>query len=318
MQESRLQRLQHGAGTVADAELGEDAREKLCGYGAPPGAEQAGAASRRPPSHLPGCANAVSPAQSTCFGAAPAMSTSLWARSSPMRVPAGGAAMPRSAQGIAISTAYPDAFRTTETRRAVRFHDRFHPADEPRSSVTSPLAFASTWKSEGERAAAGAPRWIITSMPSPSHTSPSDPPLLTTSVGSLTSKAAYRAVASQARRAVTRSSAPAAASASGRSTSGEAAYSPRAPSTDTGPEARPMGYSDPATRFPSVTTPQRAGWAKRVRRAQSAGLGAPPATSTSSTATSMPSRSPAQGAIPMLDQGTATSTSYPAAVRTSL
>src|SRR6267143_3637343 len=195
--------------------------EKLRGYGArPPGAEQAAVASRRPPSHLPGCANAVRPAQSTCFGAAPATSTSLCARSSPMRVPAGGAAIPRSAQGIAISTTYPDGFRTTETRRALRFHDRSHPVGEPRSSVTSPLTFASTWKSEGESAAAGAPRWIMTSTPSPSHTSPSDPPLLTTIVGSLTSKAAYSAVASQARRAVTRSSAPAAASASGRSTSG--------------------------------------------------------------------------------------------------
>src|SRR5258706_2056216 len=106
MQESRLQRLQHGAGTVADAELGEDAREKLCGYGAPPGAEQAGAASRRPPSHLPGCANTGSPAPSTCLGAPPAMSTSLWARSSPIPVPAGGAAMARAAPGISTSTAY--------------------------------------------------------------------------------------------------------------------------------------------------------------------------------------------------------------------
>src|SRR6185436_12362666 len=77
-----------------------------------------------------------------------------------------------------------------------------------------------------------------------------------------------------------------------------------------------IGYTDPTTRLPNVTVPQSDGCANLESFAQSAGFGDPPATSTSSTATSIASFRPAQGATPRLAQGTAISTSYPAVVRT--
>src|SRR5207237_4471974 len=117
------------------------------------------------------------------------------------------------------------ARRTRQARRHAR-------AVVPRSSVRSPLALTQRRKALGPiEDDAPAEVSTIRSTESPSQSSPSRPPWLTTTLASVTEKAAYRFVASHARRTVTELSDP---TDGGSSTiAGAPVHSPSAPSVAT-------------------------------------------------------------------------------------